>query len=82
MPAEWSLGYPRYMIEDGCPDIECGQILDWSALEFSSENTLAISKTNSRNALEVDDQKYSRRYRFWAQGDSDQGFVASRMQAR
>ena len=59
MPPEWSLGYPRYMIQDGCPHIECGQILEWPALEFFSENTLAISETKSRDALEIDDHKYS-----------------------
>jgi hypothetical protein len=47
------------MIEDGCPDIECGQILEWPALEFSSESTLAITKTKSRGAFEPDHHRYS-----------------------
>ena len=58
MPSDWSLGYPRYMIEDGCPEIERGQILEWPALEFYTEATLAICETRSRSAFEVDDYRY------------------------
>ncbi len=59
MPSDWSLGYPRYVIEDGCPEIERGQILEWPALEFYTEATLAICETRSRSAFEVDDYRYS-----------------------
>jgi hypothetical protein len=59
MPSDWSLGYPRYMIEDGCPEIERGQIFQWPALEFYTEETLAICETRSRTAFEVDDYRYS-----------------------
>ena len=58
MPSEWSLGYPRYMIDDGCPHIEAGQLLDWPALEFYSENTLALTESKSKNASEIADHRY------------------------
>jgi len=58
MPSEWSLGYPRYMIDDGCPHIEAGQMLEWPALEFWSENTLALTGSRSMNASEIADHRY------------------------
>ena len=58
MPSEWSLGYPRYMINDGCPHIEAGQMLEWPALEFWSENTLALTESRSMNASEIADHRY------------------------
>ena len=48
MAREWSLGYPRYMIDDGCPHIETGQLLDWFALEFYTESTLVVAESKSK----------------------------------
>ncbi len=57
MPAEWSLNYPRYMIEDGCPDVSVGQILTW-LVEFWPESTLALTQEKSISAIEVGDHRY------------------------
>jgi hypothetical protein len=58
MPLQWSLGYPRYMIDDGCPHIEAGQMLEWSALEFTPQNNLVVTKSDSKNAIEIADHRY------------------------
>ncbi len=57
MPSEWSLGYPRYMIDDGCPHVATGQQLQW-IVEFWTEGTLAISEEIVKKASEIVDHQY------------------------
>jgi len=57
MPSEWSLSYPRYMIDDGCTHVAAGQVLKW-IVEFWTEGAIGFSAEKVRTASEVGDHKY------------------------
>ena len=52
------LRYARWVIADGEPDRDVGEVFDWFALTFWTEAALASSKERSRSAVPVDDYKY------------------------
>lgn len=59
MRSEWNLGYPRFIIDDGGPDITVGETLSWHALEFWSKHTLTPSDSPVKAAMDDDDFGYT-----------------------
>jgi hypothetical protein len=56
--ANWSLHYPEWMIGDGESHRNTGEIFDWFAVEFWSEEPLTITPRGSRSAIPCGDFQY------------------------
>ena len=58
MQLEWHLRYARWVIDDGEPDRHVGEVFDWFAITFWTEQTLALTDERSRTATLVGDFAY------------------------
>jgi hypothetical protein len=58
MPNEWSLRYDEWIIGDGEPDRSVGDIFDWFAVEFWSQEGLAKVNEDARSAIAVPNFEY------------------------
>jgi len=58
MRSEWNLHYAGWVIEDGQPDRSIGEIFDWFAITFWTEECLAKVNERSRSAVGVGDYRY------------------------
>jgi hypothetical protein len=56
--AEWDLRYPQWMIGDGEPDRNVGEVFDWFAVEFWSDEKLKKSVKKTKSAIAINDFKY------------------------
>ena len=55
---EWNLRYDAWIIGDGEPDRSVGEVFDWFAVEFYSEQGLAKTDAQSKSAIPVGDFEY------------------------
>src|SRR6266481_9210167 len=58
MQSEWNLHYASWIIGDGEPDRSVGEIFDWFAIEFCTEEGLANANEHSKSAVPIGDYKY------------------------
>jgi len=58
MPNEWNLRYDAWMIGDGEPNRDLGEVFDWYAVEFFSVEGLATVQEKSKSAVPVADYEY------------------------
>jgi hypothetical protein len=58
MNDDWTLHYARWVIEDGQPDRDVGEIFDWFALTFWSDEKLSAAYEHKRLAVPVGDNQY------------------------
>ena len=58
MPTEWSLHYPRWVIEDGYPNREVGATFEWFNVDFGADPPLAKTGVRSKNAIPIADFGY------------------------
>jgi hypothetical protein len=58
MPAEWNLYYEGWIIEDGEPDRSVGEVFDWFAVEFHTQQDLVRIEADSKSATPVGDFEY------------------------
>jgi hypothetical protein len=56
MQPEWNFRYPRWVIEDGYPNRDVGEIFTWPEIEFSGK--LAKVHKQPRSAIPVGDYLY------------------------
>jgi hypothetical protein len=58
MPSEWNLYYPIWMIADGEPDREVGEIFEWFSVEFWTLKCLERTDERNKSAIPVADFNY------------------------
>src|SRR5213593_32314 len=58
MEREWDLHYESWVIADGEPHRSAGEIFDWFAVAFWTEEPLVHSDQQERSAKPIDDFKY------------------------
>lgn len=58
MLPEWNLSYEEWMIGDGSPHRDTGEIFDWFAVAFWTWEQLAKSEERSQSAVAIQDFKY------------------------
>jgi hypothetical protein len=59
MLTEWSLHYPRWVIEDGYPDREVGETFEWFNVDFGAEPPLTKAGVRSKLAIPTADFGYN-----------------------
>jgi hypothetical protein len=58
MQREWNLHYPRWIIGDGQPDRDVGDVFDWFAVDFWGESQLVSASKGIASAIAGDDYQY------------------------
>lgn len=58
MPNEWNLRYDAWIIADGEPNRNVGEVFDWYAVEFFSTEGLAAAQEKSKSVVPVADYEY------------------------
>jgi hypothetical protein len=58
MPNEWNLRYDAWIIGDGEPNCSVGDVFDWFAVEFWSEEGLGKLNEDAKAAMAVTDFEY------------------------
>jgi hypothetical protein len=58
LPAEWNLHYEAWVISDGEPDRSVGEVFDWFAVEFWSDEGLAIASEMSKSVIVLPNFEY------------------------
>ena len=58
MLAEWNLHYEDWIIADGEPDRHVGDVFDWFAVAFWSDEKLTKASQREKSALAIPDFKY------------------------
>lgn len=58
MNDDWTLHYARWVIEDGQPDRDVGEIFDWFAPTFWSDEKLSAAYEHKRLAVPVGENQY------------------------
>src|SRR6185437_5475805 len=58
LPAEWNLHYEAWVISDGEPDRSVGEVFDWFAVEFWSDEGLAIVSEQSKSVIVLPNFEY------------------------
>ena len=58
MLAEWNLHYEDWIIGDGEPDRRVGDVFDWFALAFWSDEKLTKTSEREKSAVTIPDFKY------------------------
>ena len=58
MTTEWNLRYDAWIIGDGEPNRDVGEVFDWYAVEFWSVEGLATVEAKSKSAVSIADYEY------------------------
>jgi hypothetical protein len=58
MPTEWHLHYDDWIIGDGEPDRDVGDVFDWFALAFWAKERLTAADHETKSAIPMSDFRY------------------------
>ena len=58
MLPEWNLHYARWVIEDGEPERNVGEVFDWFAITFWTERQLSAASDRTTSVVPVSDYQY------------------------
>jgi hypothetical protein len=58
MQSNWNLRYPRWVIDDGEPELRVGEEFEWFAVSFWSDVPLVRSAESARSAVPIADGRY------------------------